>query len=112
MLWLRCLFLTCLLAGVLLAQASSPKDQAAPSAAPAAATAPTYGLIHELLQQGRYDDAIRQLQEMAANHPAGLSHELGTAYYKKGDYSNAITNLKKALEEKPSDDEATQLLGL
>jgi tetratricopeptide (TPR) repeat protein len=112
MAWLRCVFLTCLLASRVSAQVASPNNQTAPGSAVATSTSSAYGLIHELLQQGRYDDAIRQLQEMAANHPAGLSHELGTAYYKKGDYTNAIANLKKALAEKPSDDEATQLLGL
>src|SRR6476646_8401838 len=42
----------------------------------------------------------------------GLSHELGSAYYKKNDYKNAIASLKKALEETPRDNEAEQLLGL
>jgi len=42
----------------------------------------------------------------------GLSHELGGAYYKKGDYMNAITYLKKARDENSDDGEAVQLLGL
>jgi len=42
----------------------------------------------------------------------GLSRELGTAYYKKSDYLNAIASFKKALEENPGDGEAEQLLGL
>ena len=44
--------------------------------------------------------------------PAGLSHELGTAYYKKGDYMKAADNLKQALADDPNDKEAVQLLGL
>jgi tetratricopeptide (TPR) repeat protein len=42
----------------------------------------------------------------------GLPHELGMAYYKKGDYIQAIGSLKLALQQNPEDSEATQLLGL
>ena len=68
----------------------------------------------KLLQQGKFDDAISALHQMGSTHPGmkGLSHELGAAYYKKGDYVNAIAFLKKAREENPEDGEALQLLGL
>ena len=67
-----------------------------------------------LSEQGKYDDAIAQLQELAARNPppAGLSRELGMAYYKKSDYLKAADYLKQALTENPKDDEAVQLLGL
>jgi tetratricopeptide (TPR) repeat protein len=67
-----------------------------------------------LLQQGKYDDALTALHDIEAQHPAtkGLSHELGVAYYKKGDYLNAVTYLKKAGDENLDDAEAVQLLGL
>jgi tetratricopeptide (TPR) repeat protein len=67
-----------------------------------------------LLQQGKFDEAISQLQQMATLKPApkGLSHELGLAYYKKGDFPQAALSLKQALAEDPSDNEAVQLLGL
>ena len=67
-----------------------------------------------LLQQGKYDQAMGALHQLETTHPGlqGLSHELGAAYYKKGDYPSAITSLKKALEENPADAEAEQLLGL
>jgi tetratricopeptide (TPR) repeat protein len=42
----------------------------------------------------------------------GLSHELGLAYYKKGDYLKAAAALKKATEENAEDSEAVQLLGI
>jgi tetratricopeptide (TPR) repeat protein len=68
----------------------------------------------KLLEQGKYDDALLELHDLEAKHPGrkGLSHELGAAYYKKGDYLNAITYLKRAREENPDDGEAVQLLGL
>ncbi len=67
-----------------------------------------------LSEQGKYDDAIADLQQLATRTPppAGLAHELGTAYYKKSDYLKAAEYLKQALTENPKDDEAVQLLGL
>jgi tetratricopeptide (TPR) repeat protein len=67
-----------------------------------------------LSEQGKYDDAIEDLQQLAIHNPhlAGLSHELGAAYYKKSDYLKAAQYLKQALAENPKDDEAVQLLGL
>ena len=67
-----------------------------------------------LLQHGQYDEAITELKALELSHPppSGLSHELGAAYYKKGDFSQAASYLKKALAEDSSDKEAQQLLGL
>ncbi|GAC1674827.1 MAG: hypothetical protein PVS2B2_09280 [Candidatus Acidiferrum sp.] len=63
---------------------------------------------------GKFDEAIAQLEGLAAKEPAlkGLSHELGVAYYKKGEYLKAVASLKKAAEEDATDNEAVQLLGL
>jgi tetratricopeptide (TPR) repeat protein len=68
----------------------------------------------QLLNQGKYDEAIAELQQLAGSQPGmkGLSHELGTAYYRKGDYVHAINSLKQALQADPADNEATQLVGL
>jgi tetratricopeptide (TPR) repeat protein len=67
-----------------------------------------------LSEQGKYDEAIAELQGLATRNPppAGLAHELGAAYYKKADYLKAAEYLKQALSENPKDDEAIQLLGL
>lgn len=67
-----------------------------------------------LSQQGKFDEAIAQLEALSAKQPdtKGLAHELGIAYYKKGDYLKAVASLKKALEENPGDSEAIQLMGL
>jgi tetratricopeptide (TPR) repeat protein len=77
-------------------------------------SAPDFTDARRLMQQGKYDQAIVQLQELSAKDPGlqGLSHELGTAYYKKGDYIKAVESLKAALEQDPHDNEAVQLLGL
>src|SRR5438874_8856521 len=73
-----------------------------------------FAQTRRLMEQGKYDDAISRLQELSSREPIlkGLSHELGTAYYKKGDYIKAIDSFKKALEENSQDNEAVQLLGL
>ena len=67
-----------------------------------------------LMQQGKFDDAIANLESIqSANpHANGLDLELGTAYYKKSDFPKAIEYLKKASVADPRNGEATQLLGL
>lgn len=113
--WKKLLFV--LLFGMLAAavpylhsQTSSPPVQAAKTAAPD----PAFAEARRLCEQGKCDEAITQLQELSARKPppAGLPHELGAAYYKKGDYLKAAENLKQAVTENSKDDEAVQLLGL
>ncbi len=81
---------------------------------PADRADPDFAEAQRLLKQGKYDEAISQLQATTAKSPGlkGLSFELGTAYYQKGDYIKAIDSLKKALAEGPENKEAIQLLGL
>ncbi len=75
---------------------------------------PDFSHARHLLDQGKYDEAIAELQQLSASQPdmKGLSHELGSAYYRKGDYVKAIEVLKRASAEDPQDNEAVQLLGL
>src|ERR1700760_3719387 len=84
-----------------------------PTPAPSAGDA-QFAHARQLLQQGKYDEAIAELQQLASAQPGtkGLLHELGIAYYRKGDYVHAIESLKQALQSDPADNEATQLLGL
>lgn len=85
----------------------TPRQQPAPAASP-------FADADRLLQLGKFEEAIGQLQNMQNQTPPpeGLAHEMGLAYYKKADYANAILHLRRALEENPDDGEATQLLGL
>ena len=68
----------------------------------------------QLLQQGKYDEAIADLQQLASEHPnaKGISRELGIAYYKKSEFFRATQSFKQALQEDPQDNESIQLLGL
>ncbi|HWZ98290.1 MAG TPA: tetratricopeptide repeat protein [Candidatus Dormibacteraeota bacterium] len=69
---------------------------------------------HRLLEQGKFTEAIDELNALAKTNPdlKGLSRELGIAYYRKGDYVSSVLNLQRALKENPDDSEATQLTGL
>src|SRR5207253_8389954 len=89
-------------------------SQAVPGSTAPNQSPPDFTDARRLMQQGKYDQAIAQLQELSAKGPGlkGLPHELGIAYYKKGDYIKAMDSLKAAIEQDPHDNEAVQLLGL
>src|SRR5450755_4962150 len=106
-----------LLAGCTLlpAQTPSPTNTASsPQASKTSSSDVDFAEVRKLSQQGKFDEAIALLQPLAAQtpKPAGVSHELGTVYYKKGDYLKAADSLKQAVAEDPNDKEAVQLLGL
>jgi len=96
------------------AQTPAVPPQAPGTPSQSARTDTDFAEARRLLQQGRYDEAVSQLSDLAAKKPAmkGLSFELGTAYYQKGDYIKAIDPLKSTLAEDPENKEAIQLLGL
>ncbi len=87
-----------------------------PVASPASTESPQSVFVSAqlLLQQGKYDEAISQLQSLSASNPVlkGLARELGAAYYQKGDFLKAVDSLKRAQAEDPRDNESVQLLGL
>ncbi|HEV7220296.1 MAG: tetratricopeptide repeat protein [Terriglobales bacterium] len=82
--------------------------------AKAGSHAEVFAHASQLLGQGKYDDAIAELQRLSVAQPElkGLTHELGIAYYKKGDYTRAIRSFKQTLQQNSADSEATQLLGM
>ena len=90
-----------------------PDAQSLPSA-PSDSSDSRFATPRHLLQEGKNEEALAQLQQIAKAHPGlkGLSHEIGVAYYKSGDYLKAIDSFKKATQEDPDDKEAIQLLGL
>ncbi len=94
--------------------AGSSALQVGGGASPSVQTDPEFVEARKLLQQGKYDEAVSQLSELAVKNPTlkGLSLELGTAYYQKGDYIKAVDSFKTALTENPESKEAIQLLGL
>ena len=104
-------------AGLLVALCSiGVSQQAGPPETPAGSgtAAPDFSNARKLMQQGKTDDAIAELQAIEARNPGakGLAFEIGSAYYKKSDYPKAVEYLKKATAADPANNEATQLLGL
>ena len=95
---------------------SPQQDAPAMQSSPAGPSSPTLDFreSRRLLEEGKYDAALAALHSIEEKHPAapGLSHEFGIAYYKKGDFLNAVSFLKKAQAENSGDHEALQLLGL
>jgi tetratricopeptide (TPR) repeat protein len=75
---------------------------------------PKYAAANKLMQQGKFDEAIAELEKLQQETPppAGLAHELGIAYYRKGDYFNALKSFEAAQKENPKDQEAIQMTGL
>ncbi|MBZ5684871.1 MAG: tetratricopeptide repeat protein [Acidobacteriia bacterium] len=91
-------------------------QQSSPPEGPKASTtsAPDFSNARKLMQQGKVDEAIAELQGIEGRDPnaKGLAFEMGTAYYKKSDYSKAVDYYKKSISTDPTNEEATQLLGL
>ncbi|MHB8216340.1 MAG: tetratricopeptide repeat protein [Candidatus Sulfotelmatobacter sp.] len=96
--------------------AQQPPSSNPPAAqtTPSLSTRPDFAHARSLMQQGKIDDAIAELEAIQASSPQtmGLDLELGIAYYKKSDYVKAVEFLKKAVVADPANNEAAQLLGL
>ena len=76
---------------------------------------PNYPLIkegNELFEQGRYDEAIEQFQQVVNSAPEYFKYyvNLGNCYREKGEYQKAIDNYMKVLEQEP--DETAALLNI
>ncbi len=99
---------------VCMAQAQGAAPDAPSKVAQPRASQPNFDSARRLMQQGKFDEAIGELQQIQSGNPAakGLDHEFGTAYYKKGEYIRAIEYLKKAIAADADDKEAVQILGL
>src|SRR5580765_8548017 len=101
LLFIRTALFLCLGSGLLTTQ--TPGGAPTPNAAPtqSADTNAELSSAQRLAQQGKYDEAIAQLQAMAARTPKlkGLSHAIGLVYYKKGDYLKAADSFKQAIAE-------------
>ena len=94
---------------------ASAQQAAAPAAAQSSpATIPTLGNAESLMDQGKVDEAISALEDLARKSPntPGLEAALGKAYYQKRDFQQAARHLEIAVKENPNDGESTQLLGL
>ena len=110
--FLKFVALVIVLCSASLAQQPAPPE--APTATAQKSPAPEFADARKLMQAGKSDEAISELQTLETRDPSmkGLALELGTAYYKKSDFPKAIEYFKKATAEDPANQEAIQLLGL
>ena len=99
---------------VLLSALSSLAQQPPTPAQTSPIASSEYSDARKLMQQGKLDEAISELQVAEARDPGakGLALEMGTAYYKKSNFPKAIEYLKRATAADPANNEAIQLLGL
>jgi tetratricopeptide (TPR) repeat protein len=67
-----------------------------------------------LIDDGKLDEAIQILTKLRLekSKPKEVEHELGLAYYRKGDFADAQSAFANALDENPEDREVIQLRGL
>jgi hypothetical protein len=74
---LVCLWLTAILVQAQAAPSQATPDVGAAAPSPPPQSASAYASIRLLLQQGKYDEAVAQLQELAIKSPnlKGLGHE-------------------------------------
>jgi predicted Zn-dependent protease len=70
--------------------------------------------IVQLMGKGKYDDALVQLDKLAAltPEPAGVELLRGTALYHQEKFVQADIAFAKALQQDPGDHEATQMRGM
>ena len=110
--WVAFLLWSCSSIGI--AQQAGQSDASQTASGAPAQVAPEIVAARKLTEQGKFDEAIADLEglETGAPNTKGLDLELGTAYYKKGDFPKAIEHLKKASAADLANGEAAQLLGL
>jgi predicted Zn-dependent protease len=70
--------------------------------------------LRAMIDRGRSDDALKQLDALAAKQPvaAGVNRLRGLALYSENDFTDADVALASALKQDPHDQESTQLRGL
>ena len=103
------------LLGAAMAAAQEPQaSEAPPASAGLAEPADAFSEARQLVRQGKYDQALEELNQLAQRNPGlnGLDREIGFACYAKGDYFCAAASFQKVIAHDPTDREATQLLGL
>jgi predicted Zn-dependent protease len=91
--------------------------QAAQNATPAgtdAAVAPTFASAQELAGKGRLDQAMTQLDQLAAQspEPAGVERLRGIIFYQREQFPEAIEAFTRAEAQDPNDRESIEMHGV
>lgn len=75
---------------------------------------PTLASARDLVTQGKLDDALRELDALAAEHPeaAGVERLRGIVNYQRNRMAEAEADFTKAVEEDPADLQSMQMRGI
>ena len=78
------------------ASSNTPSQSSKPPSSPSDKPSDVLAAARALIQRGAFEQGISQLKSLQANNPhlQGLSREFGTAYFKHGDYTQAVNYLK------------------
>jgi tetratricopeptide (TPR) repeat protein len=111
--FLRVLLLPLVGAG-LFAPYHLPAQSTAPAAQSSQASTTDLAVLRKLIDRGQPQDALRQLDVLAAQDPppAGVETLRGMALYAEGDFQRADEALTKALAQNSKDVEAAEIKGL
>ncbi len=96
-------------------QAQAPPPGASPSGAAAdAAPAPTFASAQALAARGRLDQAMAQLDQLAAQTrpPAGVERLRGIILYQREQFLEAIEAFSRAEAQDPNDHESIEMHGV
>jgi tetratricopeptide (TPR) repeat protein len=94
---------------------SSAAGAVAPEIAGSARSEPaTFAHAERLVQNGQLTDALKELDTLAAQQPepAGVERLRGTALYMQGDMQGADAAFARALQQNPTDHEASEMRGV
>ena len=88
--------------------------QSAPPPGADAAAPPSFESAQQLAGRGRLDQAMAQLDLLAAQtpEPAGVERLRGLIFYQKENFSEAITAFTKAAAQDPNDRESLEMHGV
>ncbi len=97
-----------------LAVASSGEPQQAGAQPAAQIAAPSFASAQELAARGRLDQALTQLNQLAAqsSEPPGVERLRGIIFYQKEQFPEAIAAFTKAEAQDPNDRESVEMHGV
>ncbi len=98
----------------MLMPASYGQMQPASAQASDAATAPSLATARDFAAQGRLDQALTELNQLATESPeaAGVERLRGIIFYERDDFQDAIAAFAKAEAQDPNDRESIEMRGV
>jgi predicted Zn-dependent protease len=97
-----------------LAAIQAQGQQSTPSPGENSATPVTFSTAQELAGKGRLDQAMAQLDQLAAQDPvpAGVQRLRGMIFYQREQFSQAAQAFSKAAQQDPADRESIEMQGV